>query len=422
MRIVLLTYGTRGDVQPFVALGVGLKAAGFDVVLAAPDRFQPFAADYGLEFVGLPGDPGELAQRLSDDGGQSFWNVAREIRDYALPLGVPVFQAMQAACAGVDAIVYSFLLAVPAHHIATEQGVPGFFVQLQPVMTPTADFPSLMFPTSPVLRGFLNRLTHQLFVQIFWQANRFSYQTVRRRNRDAGLPRRVTWPLAADDPQRPTVLYAISPALVPVPADWPADAIMTGAWFLDAPTGWQPDPTLVDFLRDGPLPVVIGFGSMRSARMAHTVEMALDALDRIGQRGLLLTGWSGISQADLPQDVLKVDHAPHDWLLPRVAAVLHHGGAGTTHAVLRAGVPMVVTPFFGDQGFWADQVHRLDLSPAPLDRAHLDPDALALALHVAATYPPLRERTRQAGRIVRAEGGVTNAVRVIRRRLDAPQR
>lgn len=421
MQIVLLTYGSRGDVQPFVALGTGLKRAGFDVRIAAPEGFKDFVEPVGLEFAPLPGDPRELSRMLVDQGGANFIRLSKTIRDFAVPLGVGVYKGMKAACEGADAILYSFLIAIPAHHIARELGVPDFFVQLQPILMPTRSFPSLMMPSSPVLRGAFNWLTHRLFEQIFWQSNRFSYHYVRRQVPHEALPERVIWPLARRSPHRPPVLYAISPAVVPRPNDWPSTAHMTGYWFLDSPADWQPDAALQHFLDDGPPPVYIGFGSMVSKNMEATVHTTLDALKRTGQRGLLVTGWSGVDQTALPDTVMKIDGAPHDWLFPKMAAIVHHGGAGTTAAVLRSGVPGVVVPFFGDQFFWGRRTDHLGTGPEPIPSQRLRADKLALAIHTAATFTPMREQAAQLGATIREEDGVANAIRLITSRLNRQQ-
>ncbi|MCP4593378.1 MAG: glycosyltransferase family 1 protein, partial [bacterium] len=156
--------------------------------------------------------------------------------------------------------------------------------------------------------------------------------------------------------------------MAPKPSDWGEQAHVTGYWFLDHVSDWQPPADLVRFLESGPPPVYVGFGSMMSRRAEQTTRITLDALKQSGQRGLIATGWGALSQSDLPDEVFLIESVPHDWLFPRTAAVVHHGGAGTTGAGLRAGVPGIVVPFGGDQPFWARRVEALGVGPAPIPR------------------------------------------------------
>jgi UDP:flavonoid glycosyltransferase YjiC (YdhE family) len=190
---------------------------------------------------------------------------------------------------------------------------------------------------------------------------------------------------------------------------------MTGYWFLDRPQGWQPPAALVDFLQAGPPPVVVGFGSITVRDPEETTVLVLSALRAARQRGLLLTGWGGLSQADLPDDVFKLEAVPHDWLFPRAAAVVHHGGAGTTAAALRAGVPSIVVPNFMDQPFWAQRVVALGAGPRPIPRNRLNAARLSAALRAAVEDESFRARAAAVGRRLRAEDGVGRAVEAFER-------
>ncbi|MBS7457298.1 glycosyltransferase [Coralloluteibacterium stylophorae] len=189
---------------------------------------------------------------------------------------------------------------------------------------------------------------------------------------------------------------------------------MTGAWPLAAGEGWAPSPALQAFLDAGPAPVYIGFGSMGDTDPARTTRIALEALARAGRRGLIATGWGGLRADALPDDVFAIDHAPHDWLFARMAAVVHHGGAGTTHAVLRAGRGSVICPFFGDQPFWGRRVYALGAAPAPIAQRRLSAPALAAAIE-AATGDAVATRAQALGARLREEDGVATAVRCIGR-------
>lgn len=209
------------------------------------------------------------------------------------------------------------------------------------------------------------------------------------------------------------MLYGFSPLVLPRPADWPAWYRLTGYWFLDRPTGWTPPPRVVEFLAAGPPPVYVGFGSMVPRDPAATTGLVLGALRRAGVRGILATGWMGETAQPLPHHVLALDDIPHDWLFPRVAAVVHHGGAGTTAAALRAGRPAVVVPFFADQPFWAQRVAALGVGPTPIPHRRLTLDGLAAAIRTAVRDGEIAQRALALGDGLRAEDGVADAVATI---------
>jgi UDP:flavonoid glycosyltransferase YjiC (YdhE family) len=209
------------------------------------------------------------------------------------------------------------------------------------------------------------------------------------------------------------LLYGYSPTVVPKPSDWDEHAHVTGYWFLDHAPDWQPPAGLVDFLESGSPPVYVGFGSLVSGGAEKASRVVLDALRQSGQRGVLATGWGGLGPSDLPGEVYATESVPHDWLFPRMAAVAHHGGAGTTGAGLRAGVPSIILPFSKDQPFWARRVEALGAGPAPIPRKRLTAGRLAQAMHVAVTDESIRERSAALGEAIRGENGVGNAVRVV---------
>lgn len=407
MKVTVLAYGTRGDVQPYVALGVALQQAGHRVRLAAPGVFQALVEEHGLVFCPLPGDPGDLMRRAADGAGSSLVRFPLVILQHTLPLAIPVLAAAREACQGVDAVIHSLLLTVAGHQMAAEQGIPDFSALIFLAFSPTSAFPAQVFARRS-LGGMLNRLTHIGFVQLFWQANRFSYAYLRRKNRD--LASLAGWPFAGP---RPTpILYGLSPRVVPRPADWGRHCHLTGYWTLDE-GGYEPPPELGAFLEAGPPPVLVSFGSLVTARAGRLTEVVLEALQRTGQRGLLVRGWGAIQERDLPDSVLAVDSVPFEWLFPRMAALVHHGGVGTTATGLRAGVPAVVVPFTADQPFWGRQVQRLGVGPAPISPRKLTVERLAQAIEAAVADDGMRGRAAQLGEALRREDGALRAVEIL---------
>ena len=188
---------------------------------------------------------------------------------------------------------------------------------------------------------------------------------------------------------------------------------MTGYWFLDPSIEWTPPADLVDFLQSGTPPIYIGFGSMGNRKPEETTRIALKALAMTGQRGVLAAGWGGLSQTDLPETVHMISSIPHSWLFPRMAAVVHHGGAGTTAAGLRAGIPSIVVPFFGDQPFWGQRVAKLGVGPVPIPKRQLSAERLTAAINQAVQNRPMRNQAAALGEQIRAEDGIAQAVSII---------
>jgi sterol 3beta-glucosyltransferase len=215
------------------------------------------------------------------------------------------------------------------------------------------------------------------------------------------------------------VLLAFSRHVLPPPPDWPESVRVTGYWFLNEGQSWHPPPGLLEFLSAGPPPVMVGFGSMAGRNPARTTRIVLDALMQSGQRGLIVTGWGGLGISNPPAGVHAIEFAPYDWLLPRVAAVVHHGGAGTTAAGLHAGKPTVICPFVSDQPFWGKRVTALGVGPPPIPQRKLTAPKLARAIQQAVSDTAMRQRAAELGAQIRAEDGIASAVDFIETHIRA---
>jgi UDP:flavonoid glycosyltransferase YjiC (YdhE family) len=245
---------------------------------------------------------------------------------------------------------------------------PGFGLYSQP-WTPTGDFPPVALHSTRSLGRLGNRLVGELVMRTL-----VPYQRAARRVRDQlGSPRR--------GPLR-QILHGFSPAVLPRPADWPAGQDVVGYWWPVSDPAWTPPAQLVDFLDAGDPPVLVGFGSMAGGHGARLAPIVREALRAAGVRGLVQAGWAGMD-AGTSDDVLTIGDVPHEWLLPRVAAVVHHAGAGTTAATLRAAVPSVPTPVFADQPLWAQRLVALGCAPAVLPFRGLAAAPLAAAIRAA---------------------------------------
>ncbi len=218
--------------------------------------------------------------------------------------------------------------------------------------------------------------------------------------------------------KHPTV-FGFSPSVWPKPRDWGDHIDITGYWFLEKPSDWQPPNDLEDFLAAGPPPVYVGFGSMSTRRSEEITNVVLQALVRSGQRGLLTTGWGGLSEIDLPENIFELKSVPHDWFFPQMAAAVHHGGAGTTAASMRAGIPTIIVPFWADQPFWGHRVFELGVGPRPIPQKRLTVERLVDAITLATSDRDMQERAVSLGERIRAEDGITRAADFIHRHLSA---
>jgi sterol 3beta-glucosyltransferase len=415
MRITIIASGSRGDVQPYVALGKGLQQAGHSVRLLTHDNYGPFVAAHGLEFWPMRGDVQAVAQSaemqaLLEKG--NFLAITAHTAKLAKEAALHWAEDGLAGCQGTELILAGMGGMNAGISLAEKLGVP--FVQAPVVpFTPTAAFPGALFPQAVGrLGGAVNRFSHHLVRQLMWQGFRGADNAARQQV--LGLPPAPFFgPYRSPSMRNQPVLCGVSPSVISKPADWGENVHMTGYWFLDAEDDWTPPPALADFLAAGPAPVAIGFGSMSNRNPAEMTRLLIAAVERAGQRAVLLSGWQGLATSDLPDSILMIESAPHAWLFPRMSATVHHGGAGTTAAALRAGKPSLVVPFFGDQPFWGQRIADLGVGPAPIPRKRLTVDNLAQAIEQMATDGAMRQRAAQLGASIRAEDGVARVVALL---------
>lgn len=412
----MLTYGSRGDVQPFLALAVGLQKAGHTVVLALPERLADLARQYGIQPLPLPGDPAALSEGLN----RSSHNLVRQIlamQAYVLPIAGQVGRLAQQSIVESELVVHSFLFASGAHTFAQQQGIPDVSAQFFPIFSQTSRFAAIGFPEPtlpPALQALYNSTTHRIGNALFKHLNGSGYRFIRKKNPQ--WPRKLLWPFdrAPGHPPSP-LLFGISPEILPASPDWEAHVHVTGYWFLDEPA-YQPPEDLSRFLAGGSPPVCVGFGSMIHPRSTHIQRTLLAALQRESERAVILTGWDGWQPAREEfqnPDFFFLESAPHSWLLPRCKLAIHHGGSGTTAAALRAGVPQWIIPFTADQPFWARRAHQAGTAAAPLNPARVAENTVAPILQAALHSDRLRARAAALGEQIRAEDGVARAVEII---------
>ncbi|ARF87572.1 TPA: glycosyltransferase [Burkholderia cenocepacia] len=406
MKLVIATYGTEGDTRPLAALGRALLDAGHDVRLLADAATLGSAAALGVPSAPLSGDirraiapEGALADAVRGRGG--FNDTSKALAAIANANTAAWMQEVADASAGCDALLVSGLASFVGLSVAEYRRIPAIGTGMIPI-TPTAEFASPFLPPGKLPR-WLNRTSHRLVNALLWHA--FRKSTNAARASVCGLPpRKHVW---TDHP----MLYGVSPALLSSPADWPANVHACGQWRIDA-RAWTPPPELSAFLDAGEPPVYIGFGSMAGFDRAALAAALTQAL--AGRRALFYPGWSGIDASLLPAHVRVIGDTPHDWLFPRVAMAMHHGGSGTTHSAARAGIPSVVVPFAGDQFFWANRLQRLGVADAPVAGRRVEAAALARAIAFA-ERGETKARAAALGTRIAQEEGLQRAVSAIER-------
>ena len=419
MKITILAAGSRGDVQPLVALGQGLQSAGHRVRLATFKNFEGFVRAHGFDFFPVEAD--FQAIMGGDDGrgmvasGANLIHLVRGIDRTVGPILRRMGDDFWQACQASDAII-SGLNGVPffGYEFAQCLGVAYCGASVVPLHR-TRAWANPMWPLDWRLGRRYHLLTHTLIEQLGWQMFR---RTVNQWRHDTlNLP---PLPLAGPyaDLQRLPMLFGLSSHVLPKPADWGDLCEQTGYWFLQSPTDWRPPNDLIEFLASGPPPICVSFGSMTDRDSAVITRTVLSALSKSGQRGILITGWGGLNEIDRSQAVFAIDTVPFDWLLPQCAAVVHHGGAGSTADGCRAGIPSIVVPFFADQPFWGRRVRKLGVGPRPIPRRQLSADRLAHAMTMAATDEAMQTRAAELGERIRQENGVARAVEFYERMVS----
>ena len=328
-----------------------------------------------------------------------FFSVAAEVS-----------RASFAAAEGADLLVHSFLFTTGMHSWAREHNLPDLSIQTFPMFAPTRAFPNVAFAQLPP--GSLSYLTHWLADQIMWFGGNSGYKPARLANPGIAYPSKLYWPFSqSPERQRTPLLFAYSPSVLPRPVEWGAEVHVPGYFFLEADS-YQPPETLTRFLEAGPAPICVTFGSMinRDAKRIH--QIVTEAIRLSHNRAIFLTGWGDWKIEESSENILYLESVPFVWLLPRCKAVIHHGGAGTTAAGLRAGIPNIVIPHTADQPFWGGRVHALGAGPVPIPVKQLSNSRLARVLSEIEN-PVLIKAAQSIGQLIRSERGLETTIRLI---------
>ncbi|CEJ59350.1 hypothetical protein PMG11_07978 [Penicillium brasilianum] len=425
LNIVIQIVGSRGDVQPFIALGNALQSHGHRVRIATHNVFQDFVKESFLEFFPIGGDPAQLMAYMVKNPG--LIPQIKTLRDGEIKKKQVMVAEMLAGCwrscieddpVTQEPFVADAIIANPpsfAHiHCAQALGIPVHLMFTMP-WSSTKAFPHPLANLqngSMETPGTANWVSYGVVEWLTWQGlgdviNRF------RSSIDLAPVPRTEGPCLAEALEIP-MTYCWSPALVPKPSDWPAHIDVCGFFFSDPPE-YTPPPQLADFLQAGPAPVYIGFGSIVVEDPQKLIDTVLAAVSRAGVRAIVSKGWSELA-GPADTNVHYIGDCPHGWLFQHVSAVIHHGGAGTTACGLLNGRPTTIVPFFGDQPFWGDMVAKAGAGPEPIPHAMLDPENLAEAIQFCLT-PEAEVAAKEIALKMKTETGVETAVNSFHRNL-----
>jgi sterol 3beta-glucosyltransferase len=416
MKILITTIGTRGDVEPYIALGKALMESGHEITICTCAHYEPFIREYGLSYACVNNDFIDFMHspegKVILGNAGSFWETLKTVAPMISKLGD--LQERQMADAWVacketapDLILYH-MKALGAPDFAEKLGVPCMLAFWLPMYVPTTRFPAMGFPELPLGPGY-RWLTYQLIRRILLMMSK----RVRKWRTQHGLkPRSPGLRMRLPDGRPIPVMYGFSRHIIPRPEDWPETATVTGYWFLNQDEHWKPPRSLTEFLSRGEPPVYFGFGSIFGRDPKRCTQIILEAVRRTGVRAILARGWGGLESTDPAQSesVMFIEDAPHRWLFPQVNAVVHHGGCGTTAAGLLAGKPSIICPFFGDQPFWGRHVERLGVGPSPIPQKRLTVERLSNAINVVMNDTTMRQNAAALGNRLQMENGTSNAV------------
>jgi sterol 3beta-glucosyltransferase len=406
MRVKIVAFTSPGGIQAYIAFGLGLQQAGYSVQLATFPSLQESVINRGLDFASVYCNNYERIDPASFGFGYDPLGVIRNVSSVLRPLNTSMLPVFWKTCQDTDVIIFN-PGTFACYDIAEKLDIPCYVISENP-RHQTHVFPHFLFPhlDVPYLESIYNWLTYPLFDQLLWQSIR---QPINQwRQETLSLPPLPCWSgvLARIQQQKIPCLYSCSPSFLPKPSDWSDWVYVTGYWFLERPSNWQPPSELIDFLSAGPPPIYL-----ETWHKNIGVETVRKVLSLTGKRAIVRTVTGGLRDANFPEDeVFTVKSVPHDWLFPQMAAVVHHGGHGTTLNGIRAGVPTVTMPYNSDHFLFARRVAELGLGPPPIMKEQASAEILAAAIRIAISDTTMRSRAVAIGKQIQAEDGVARAV------------
>jgi sterol 3beta-glucosyltransferase len=405
MRITLFAHGTRGDVWPMVSLGWHLAARDHDVTIAVPGEYREFSERAGLRTVTLPLDLAawfstrEGQQLLHKGGLRLMRRMSGEYSRHADALD----EGCEAAARGAEALVGNIFTWDRALVLGDALRIPVATVYQVPIAF-SYEYPALVITRGKLRHPLLRRASQELAERIWWHG---TARTTRALQRKLGLPRRSKSTFRRLQHPGALGLHTVSPSLFPRPTDWGDHLELSGAWEmppdLRSSLGEEVPTDLQDWLDAGDPPIFFGFGSMPVLDPEPLLEDVTDVTTRLRRRAIVSENCvSAKAAGSLPDHIRAVGAVDHDRLFPQCAAVVHHGGIGSTTASLRAGRPTMVCSVFGDQPWWGNRVQRLGVG-AHTPFKKLDRSSLGSGMHTLLD-PEVRARAAALGAAIEAEG------------------
>jgi sterol 3beta-glucosyltransferase len=420
IKISILVAGTMGDLLPFICLGRQLVVLGYRVCLVTHAPYRLRIEEAGLECAPIEMDVQEV---LQSEDGLALMEAGRS--DLSSFLSLKILQTYLAeilnksweACQHSDCIIYASPLMQHGFHIAERLNIPSILASVNPPMTPTRRFFSPYLPRFDFpLGGMYNVASHLIAEQASWQFLRSEYNNWRVKT--LGLPT-LAFGAFSQRRSKSLELYGYSPTIYPIPDDWSDRVHVTGFWFPEPNRElWQPPPELLKFLEADSPPIYIGFGSMTLRHPKAFLELLLAAVKHSGQRAIINSGWAGLASATLSPNVLLLKWANFDWLFPRIAGAVYHGGSGSCGYCLRYGVPSQIVPFVLDQFAFGKRLAQMGVALPPVPYKRLSVACLSEALGALATNQQLRDRTRRISEQVVLEPGVRGAAEAAHKYLQ----
>ncbi len=405
MHLVIATLGTRGNAQPYVAVGRELKRRGHRITVATHEDYRALVESNGLDFRSVCGSYRKI---LASTAGQRWINSSRNpikfvrgFRRLFEPYAQDWVNDLDAALEDADAVIVNAVAAPALVALETRQ-IPRVILFTSPSV-PSGKIGISGLPRIPVLTSWVERSMYKIVLNQAWSVGKGA-QASYLASHDLRLPPHPLW---KENIRRGIGhLHLFSEAIVPRPVDWPQCAEVTGFCFLDAPQAWEPPEELSHFINSGPAPIYATYGSQSGMDPATLSSITIEALRSIGQRGVIGIKRDKRLKTEDCDDMFFIDDVAYEWLFPKMSAIVHYGGVGTASAVLRAGKPSLVTPFFSDQHFWAGRMARLGVSPSPIAKHEISSDRLAYELRCLLSEPSYAARAGEIGCAIQSEDGV----------------
>ncbi len=417
-KIAITTVGSRGDLQPFISLGIGLKDAGYEVLIVSAKNEEDYVRSYNLDFFALDVDIQELMEGNSNvkemtrgNGPLKFITTQLKGSKNLKSLMIKTHGEIWNACQDADLIIFHPGMSI-GYFIAQVSNKKSVLLNPFPVVA-TKDYPSILFYTLPKLGRLYNSITHSIFYKMFWAIGKSAVKEFWQKNVGKKVDFSVS-PIVQQIKSGRPVINAYSPLLFAPSKEWGDNLQTVGSLTINNESNFIPTKELVNFINDGEPPIFIGFGSMKDVdSFTHTFKILTEAVSKTGQRAVIGLGWTKNNfGGNVPENVFLIENVPFTWLFPQMKLVIHHGGAGTTAAGLIAGKPTIIIPHIADQPAWGQRIYELGVGSKPIKKKNLTVDNLSKAI-LFALQPKIVDAACVLGQSMRMEDGNKKAIEII---------